>query len=297
MKTHDHKTRLNPLEVVNIYPFSRATQLTDMSLYWIPVATFPIPTLQRQWLLQFLTLLKAKLSVMEMLRAENFLQLKALQHNLHQLFSKTAREYHPCIGLGIPPGGILPETPSTREIKSLVENAPANGQLNLDHLAADYCCWFANKQDERQRADFFGVGGMTVLFLKPDPATTPPDMQIPNFLRTHPALRGKDPEASLKVMYAFKDGFLAKSKETFASHLKDEPIYAGLLFVLPLLTSGDFVSALPEERQKWFDVFHGYCIESRKDKGVLLAFKDPGFDPTLQSILREMRDAKLEYPA
>ncbi len=293
----ERKTRLQPLKSdPAIRPFSRAQQLVDISLYWIPVRAYPVPSLQRKWLLDFLVRLKHHLAKTAGLRVENFLQLKYLQRGLHDKFNKTMMEYHPTTGLGIAPGASLPETPTSTEVKELVEGGTPGQDLNLDHLTADYCCWFVKKQDELQRADFFGVGGMVLVFLEPDPATQPPKFELPRFLQTHPAFKDQNVDEPLRLAFSLKDGFLAKTKQVFGSHLKEEAIYASLPFILPLLKSEDFFRTTPQEREKWFDVFSGYCIESVRDTGVLLALKEPGFDRRLGEILEEMRDQGMEYP-
>lgn len=293
----ERKTRLQPLESdPAIRPFSRANQLHDLSLYWIPVTGYPIPFQQRRWLLEFLIRLKKLLAGNAGLRVENFLQLKYLQQGLHDRFNKTLMEYHPTTSIAIAPGAGLPRTPTSGEIKEMVDANTPGHNLNLDHLTADYCCWFVQKQDERQRTDFFGVGGMFLFFLAPDPATEPPKFELPRFLKTHPAFKNQDIDEPLKVAFALKDSFLAKSKEVFGSHLKEEAVYPSLPFIAPLLRSEDFFRATPEERGKWFDVFHGYCIESVRDAGVLLAMKEPQFDKNLAEILKEMRDEGMEYP-
>ena len=68
------------------------------------------------------------------------------------------------------------------------------------------------------------------------------------------------------------------------------------LFILPLFSSSHLVDASPERRATWFEIFSAYCIESPKDKGVLLAVRDPEFDETMSELVEAVHEKLGEYP-
>lgn len=135
-----------------------------------------------------------------------------------------------------------------------------------------------------------------LLFLATDPNTRPPEVKIPKVMRTHPAFQGADMESKMAMAYSLKDKFLKQSKEVFGETIREEPAYAGIPYILPLLAATDFFRATPTQRAQWFEVFDVYCIESKPDKGVLFAFKDRHFDDALIELVQELRDAGMEYP-
>ncbi len=290
-----YRQRLSPaLTDDSLSPFVRATALEDISLYWLPIDTFPVKFRQREWILTFLDLLRDELAKQEFL-TENFLQLKYAREELNQRFTETLMTYRPLTGMVLTPGAQMPATPTTLEIKDMVENPAADGSISVDHFAPDYCCWFAGLQDSEQRRDFFGVGGMLILWLAQSEETKAPVIEIPRVLRTHPAMQGVDFNAQLRQGFRYKHPFLKRSKEVFAAHLSNEAIKRGAPFILPRLRSQHFFDATPEERAKWFEIFAGYCIESQADKGLLLALKDPKFDEKLVFLLEAMEGKGMGY--
>src|SRR5262249_43366976 len=150
--------------------------------------------------------------------------------------------------------------------------------------------WFIAKQDEQQREDFLGWGGMLLLFLASDPNTKPPEVKIPKVMRTHPAFKSAEIEPKMAMAYSLQDKFLKQSKEVFGEAIREEPAYPGIPYVLPLLAARDFFRATPTQRTQWFEVFDVYCIESKPDKGMLFAFKDRHFDDTMIELVQELRD-------
>lgn len=197
-------------------------------------------------------------------------------------------------GLLLQPQAKPPNLPTAEEVEAEVKKG---GPVDVKQWMADYCYWFIAKQDERQLEDFLGWGGMMFLFLAGDPKTKPPELKIPNVIRTHPAFKDADVKSSMAMAYSLQDKFLKQSKETFGDPVKEDPAYPGIPYILPLLTSKDFFRAAPTQRAHWFEVFEVYCIESKPDKGMLLAFKDAHFDDTLIELVQELRDAGMEYPS
>ena len=164
-----------PEKRVLLQPFKRATDLRDIALYWLPVGQFPMRSRERAWILEFFRMLKARLAASKQLRLETFLQFKVLYPDLLNLFLSRSQQYQPLTGLLLQPGAKLPEMPDFEDIESAVKQG---GPVDVQQWIADYCYWFMAKQDEQQREDFLGLGGMTVLFLAPDQNTKPPDLKI-----------------------------------------------------------------------------------------------------------------------
>jgi hypothetical protein len=279
------------LEPADIYPFRRSMKISTISVYWIGGFTSPMPFLVRQWFLAFISFLKVAVAERG-LRQENFLRFRIVAQHQTERFLQTSLEYEPLAGYAIPPDGSLVKPPTTEDI----ERAIQNGGFKLQDWVGDYTYWFLKKQDERQRQDFFGLGGMMFLWLKHDENTRPPEIEIPAPAQAYLDENGHNMAQVLQELYALQDGFLAKSKAVFGEVLKEDPSYPGIPFVLPLLQAGHFMEASPETLATWFEVFDGYMIESPEDAGVLLAFADRYFDEVLHSVLQEMRNGGVEWP-
>lgn len=290
------RSRLTALDrSKELLPFLRASRIEDISLYWIPVEAYPIPDSQRWWLMQFLMRLKTVLANQYKLREECFLQFKSLYPDLLNRFTERAREYMPMTGASLAPGEMPPALPSFDEIKDQVEKSSKAGTpLDVNRWMPDHTHWFVTKNSEAQREDFFGYGGMFMLYLKPDPKAQAPALKLPKIMTSHPAFN-LDMERDFAAAYSLKDEFLEKSKKLFGEPFREDPSFDGLLFVIPLLNSASFMQATIEQRAEWFELFDGYCIESKEDRGVLLALKDPFFDDRLIGILEEMHDAGEKY--
>ena len=100
--------------------------------------------------------------------------------------------------------------------------------------------------------------------------------------------------ASSRGSLALRDSFQDKSKALFGQGLEDDPQFAGLRFVIPLLESKDFFGQPPEEVGKWLDLFEVYVNESPADGGILMAVKEDR-EESLIALLEEMRAQNLEY--
>lgn len=173
-----------------------------------------------------------------------------------------------------------------------------NGRKKFDfgEFAPDYAYWFVYKDGGKQRQLFFGHGGMTMISLKPDPATIPPELPIPRAWREKlEVFKMFDVDKAVAGACSLKDGFLNKSKELFGAGLENEPQFPGLLFILPLLKSGDFFAQAAEEHERWFQLFDLYINESPADGGVIMA-TGPDFEDTLIELLKKMQEDGLTYP-
>lgn len=286
-----------------LLPWRRADGLGRCFLYWLPVDSFPMPTRQREWLMVFLDRWVLLMKDQFGLRPELFLQYKTVHPHLMKPLLNTMMDFVPVMGLGRKPGTSLPEMPSVDEIqattKKMFDALRQQHPLPLPdankHLP-DYAYWFVDKSEKRQRELFFGFGGVTVTFLKPDPKTVPRPLPIsPNLRKRLPMLQVADIDQLMARAASLADGFLAKSKGLFSAGLENEPQTKGLPFILPLMDADDFFSQPQEVVQQCFDLFDVYFRESPADKGVLLAFATE-IEPSLLTLLKEMREQGLIYP-
>jgi hypothetical protein len=293
-ETAKRSSRLTPLESKrDLRPWVRAPGLTHLFLYWMPVSGFPVPDFQRLWLLEFLNRFSDLLSKKHELRAEVFLKFKLIYPDLLDLFLKTSREFYPMLGLGRQPDAQLPPIPKIEDLQALIDGRE---QFDFGKYMGDYCYWFLNKCEKRQREVFLGNGATLTLFLKRDKATTAPKLPFTPELRAKSeVLRKLDPDRLIGRAFALKDMFLAESKRVFGGGLEHEAQFKALLFVVPILKSQDFFSEPPEESGKWFQVFDIYINESPVDRGILMAFKSD-FEEDLIALLETMRGEGLLYP-
>jgi hypothetical protein len=272
----------------SLTPWVRAVDVTDCSLYWMPISGFPMPHLERQWMLAFLTKLGAKLKKTG-LREEWFLLFNYLFPDLLDTFTSRAGDYMPIAGMTLTPGHAPVKRMEFEELKEVIENAEKKGEMvDVTQWMPDGAQWFARKHPEEQRRDFFGHGGTFGLYLKP-PAEVPQLPEIPLFIRSHPSFSA-DIEADYQMAMSMQDGFLQKSKEMFGEPFRNDPAYEGFVFILPLLNAEAAVSAEPKERQRWLELADAYFFESKEDNGMLLLCKDPEFDESLREILDELRE-------
>src|SRR5579871_1982082 len=117
----EQRRRLEPHDdKIQLRPFVRATKLTDISLYWLPVTEYPMRERERNWMLVFMRRLKSKLASDKKLRLETFLQFKALYPDLLNKFLSRSQEYQPLTGLLLQPGSKPPEIPTFEDMEAAV---------------------------------------------------------------------------------------------------------------------------------------------------------------------------------
>ncbi|HUG82761.1 MAG TPA: hypothetical protein VML01_13910 [Bryobacterales bacterium] len=291
-------SRLSPVDRSrDLLPFRRADELKQCCLYWLPVRSFPAPDSQKNWQLEFFKRLVQRAKDKWALRVETFFQYKSVI-DINDQFQRTAMEFQPLLGLSRRPNaGPLPLMPTNEQLHEDPE-AVLRGEkkININDYLADYCYWFVTKAGEKQRESFLGRGGMTMMFLKADPNTVPPEIYFsPHDRETNKAFQMMDVDAVIQGGFSLADEFLPKSKELFGEDLKDEPQIEGIKFILPLLHTADFFSQPKEMHEKWFGLFDLYVNESPDDKGLLLASKTD-LDEDLIEMLKEMREEDFVYP-
>jgi hypothetical protein len=277
----------------DFHPWIRADRLDDCFLFWLPVGGFPITHDEKKWVTEFLTRLALSLNQHHNLRCEIFMQYKCVGGDIANDFMKYRRKSFALMGLGRRPGATITALPTSEQLQDIVKN---NKSFEIEQWVGDYSFWFIAKQPERQRELFLGLGGMTTIFLPPDPKTKAPPLPCTPALRAaHPAFQKFDVDATHEATYAMSDAFLDKSKALFGAGLENEVQYEGLAFILPLLDSGHFFAAVPEQRAQWFDLFNVYVNESKTDRGIVLAFRE-SYDTLLLEVLESMRADGLTFP-
>jgi hypothetical protein len=290
-------SRLTPLDRgPELLPLVRARQLTLCLLYWIPVSGLPVPHRERRWLNALLDRLSLLLAKKHGLRPEVFLQYKTLVPDLRERFIDQALELRPLMGFAQRPGQEIPPTPTIEDLKGMFEGGE---KYDIGKFVGDFCYWFVRKNEGPQREQFFGHGGMTILYLPPDPKTKVASLRIPKWVREHPSFGDLfklfDPDQVVAGAHALGDEFRRKSVELYAEELKKNIQLKGIPFVIPWLSTRDFFDRPQDESKKWFELFDVYVNESPSDKGILIASK-VDIEEDLIGILKEMKDEELIYP-
>jgi hypothetical protein len=290
-------SRLTPLDRgPALLPLKRAEQLTRCALYWVPVSSFPIPSAQRAWLNSFLDRLSQTMLDAHKLRAEVFLQYKTIYPELLETFTDKSFELIPVMGFSKRPGQELPPIPTLEDLQPLIDGKE---KYDFGKYVGDFCYWFLRKKQKQQRELFWGHGGMTILFLPPDPKTDVQPLRIPKCVRENPTFvelfKIFDPDQVNANAHALADGFGKKSLEMYAEEIKKNLQLKGMPFVIPLLSTRDFFSQPEEECKKWFGLFDVYVNESPLDKGVVIATK-LDVEEDLIGILKQMKEEGLGYP-
>ncbi len=265
----------------------------DCRLFWMPVSGFPLRYKEKAWITEFHSRWSTKLSGMYGLRAEIFLQYKAITPEMGEDFRRYAQRCVKLLGVGRYAENDLPSFPTQQQVKEAIDSGKP---FDFRELIGDYVIWFASKHPEQQRELFLGTGGMTTLFLPPDPKLKPLKLPFTPALRASmPVFQRVDVDGIITGTLAMQDMFLEKSKRLFGQGLEGKPEYPGIAFVLPLLDSSYFFVAEAEMRARWFDLFEVYLHESRKDQGLILAFQKEEYEPALEETLQSMRDDGLAY--
>ena len=288
-------TRLSdPLkEAERLEPWSRATAIDDLFLYWMPVSGFPMTADEKLWLTEFLRLWELKVAAPAKLRPEIFVHMRALSKDAADDFLRYAQKCIVRLGLGRRPAADIPRFPTAEQIKKIAERGET---IDLYEWTGDYHYWFVNKDPARQRELFLGHGGMMTLYLPPDPKIPQNKLPFtPKLREAFAVFKQVDVDAMIEGSNAAMDSFLPESKRLFGKGLEDRPQYPGIPFVLPALDSGHILAATAEQRREWFAFAPMYVRESLQDKGVLLAFQADHED-ALKDLLDEMRSRGVHYP-
>lgn len=288
-------TRLEPIrEEPDYTPWVRAATVEDCSIFWLPVSGFPMQHDERVWLLQFLEAFSVALKDSKGLREEVFLQFSTANETLGPAFRKYVQRVQFLPGLSRTPGESLRGIPDLEEVQKEIQE---NKAFDMAKWTADYAVWFQYKRATEQRELFLGAGGLTLLFLAPDPKTIRPPLPFsPRFRASMPVFQHIDVDGMVEGAYSLHDKFLPQSKELFGKGLNTEISLESIGFVLPLLDSGHLLAALPEVRDTWFELFDVYCRESPKDQGIVLAFRND-YRSLLAALLADFSARGIVHPS
>jgi hypothetical protein len=307
-----------------ILPLRRAEGVQTFGLFWMPARFAPMPEVQREWLTVFLRRLER--SVMQTLRLEKlqFMQERTIRKNeaMQEKFHRKLHRYAPVPGqsrsLNQPPRVKL--TPEVRTAFARNRKNPS-----IEPFMSELAFRFRRDDGGEFTEAFMGFGGMTLLFCGDSSEEMAPQMQLPQmqkvslpkflrkytmlqtmteefdpqapgrmpaFLRNHPSMQplksdlGVDLESDNASMRM--DTFGKKSKDIFGEPIQNSPGFEGLAFILPRLTTQDFLSLVEEEVRKWFEVFDVYIRESPEDEGFVIASKHD-LRPIFREVLETMR--------
>ncbi len=296
-KVDRSRERLSPIDrSKELLPFRRAEKITNQSLYWLAAGAWPMSDGLRKWVLEFCRRIEEHFKGELGLRPESFLAFKALEKlgDMKDAFLRTAIEHRPHLGLARRPGEevTFPAPPTEQDVYAFGDGSK---KFSMSDYIADFAYWFLNKAAVEQRELFFGHGGMTTLYLAPDPETEAPEMAFTPGMMKHPMFKKFNVQRHHEMTYSLQDSFLPKSKELFGEDIKNDPQFPGMLFILPLLETRHFFGADDETVEKWYSLFDVYMRESMLDKGVLIASKHDLDEPMIE-ILKAMRDEGWVYP-
>ncbi|WP_446743876.1 hypothetical protein [Silvibacterium acidisoli] len=317
------------LERAMLLPLRQASALQSFSLFWMPARFDPMPDAQREWLILFLQRFEQGLSSLK-LEKLHFLHSRVLRKNeeLQKTFHKKLHRYGPIPG----PSRSLNQAAPVKLTPEVMKRFAFNRKNpSIEPFMTETA--FRLKKDlagDFTRI-FMGYGGATLIFsgssseemLPQTPAPPLQNVTIPKFLRkysmlqtftedfdpaapgrmpawlrNHPSMRPLKEElgVNLEADRTSKrvDTFGRKSRELFGADLKGSAGYEGLAFVLPRLTTQDFLSRGEDEILKWFEVFDVYIRESPEDEGFVIASKHD-LRPVFREALETMREDGYVY--
>src|SRR5258708_4255914 len=229
-----------------VEPFRWAESLTRCELYWLP-ASLPAREEQRKWTIQFLSELVKGLAPKGELKTELFIESEAIYPDRHDEFIQTSLDFNPVMGFSRTPGAPLTSIPRVDDIEAVRTH---QRPFELKPFLRGVCYWFMGKQSQKQLELFWGLGGITMLLVKPDPAAQAPPLVIPAGVKKHAAYQSMsqdhDIQGKLDMAYSAQSGFLKKTKEYFGKGWEERLEYRGLLYIVPRWSSRDFFN-LPEE--------------------------------------------------
>lgn len=292
------RSRLQPIQEPGIEPWLRSQSMTACDLFWMPAGKAPMPFQQRVWCLRFIAELSRSVLERSGGAPELFLQAKTVRPHLLDVFARNIRRYMPVSGLSRRRNAELPPTPDKEELEGI-----GSGKIPFDmnNYRPDYSYWMLQNFTEEQLNHFFGFGGLSILFLPPNP-TQPPELPpIPSVLFRHPSYAPLLADGRLERMVGtiqrMTHPFFAASKQVFGRGIEDDPAFDGWKYIIPLLDSESFFAASEQELEEWFTLFDVVLSEAPRDGGLLLAAKcELELPSMLVAIVDRMEAEGLQYP-
>lgn len=276
--------RNNPLK-----PWIRAESETRFGLYWAGVSTTPWREQEKRWFSRFL-LQFIQAAAGDGLLPCFFLETRAIHQYCLKRFLRESLEYRVMTVLSRRPWEPLPEELPAEEAEALRrQEKPFALENYLNGLAR----WFRNFPAEKVIPSYFGLGGATMLFMLPDPATSPPRMDFPPGVKKSPHFRELfargNPVDDLKYLLLLKHKGLAALKQAFGRGAEDSLMFQSVPVLIPRLRSQDFFSLDQPVLDALFEASPMYLAESPEEHGIVIASAEP-MDDRLAGLVADVNE-------
>ena len=275
-----------------VHPARLAEDCCRCSLFWLPASSVPMPEMERRWFDEFLTRLDAALSPRFKTHMELFLLQQTVAERCLDSFLDRSLEVRPFPGLSRRPGSTLRGAVSPQELEDLQQN---RRKFQAFDYMDPYCFWLRGGDRAKNRHEYFGLGGMTLAYLKGPPSPPQPAPRMPDFLvrdpRMQATLKNSSLEEQLIMSASLQSPFLAESKQKLLADLPQTLYVRSLGFALPQLRSSDFFTQREEYLSAVFSLFHCLILESPDDNGVLVA-SEQDLRPLIYEVRQTMREAE-----
>jgi hypothetical protein len=256
-------------------PWVRAESLTRCSLYWAGVSSTPLRQSEQEWFLPFLQAFIRTCKEQGWMPCF-FLDVETIQRFCQDRFVAESIEMRAFPAYGRTPWGPLPQPIPEEETDAIRRQEKP---FLLSNYLKGYVQWFRRFQPEKHLPAYFGFGGSTLLFVPPDPATTPP---LPDFspgVKKSPLLKDAfaagDPIEEMKTLLLLKHKAFAALKAAFSKGVEEHTGLKSMPLLIPRLRSQDFFSLEAEVLDVLFEASPIYMAESPEDRGILIASAKP----------------------
>lgn len=271
--------RDNPLK-----PWIRAEGETRFGLYWAGVSTTPWREQEKRWFSRFL-LLFIQAAADDGLLPCFFLETRAIHQYCLKRFLRESLEYRVMTVLSRRPWEPLPEELPAEEAEALRRQEKP---FALENYLYGLARWFRNFPAEKVIPSYCGLGGVTMLFVLPDPDTAPPPLDFPPGVKKSPHFREVfargNPVDDLKYLLLLRHKGLAALKQAFGRGVEDSLMYRSVPVLIPRLRSQDFFSLDEPVLDALFGASPIYLAESPEEQGIVIASSKP-IDDRLASLV------------
>lgn len=259
----------------NIHPWVRAESETRFGLYWAGISSTPWREQEKRWFSRFLELFVNGAAQTGLLPCF-FLETRAIHLHCLKSFLKESAEFRALTVISRRPWEPLPEEFSAEEAELLRRQEKP---FALENYLGGQAQWFRNFPAGKVIPAYFGLGGATMLFIPPDPATAPPPVDFPPGVKNSPHFRELfargNPVEDLKYLLLLKHKALAALKKAFSRGSESSQLLEAVPVLVPRLRSQDFFSLEQEVLDVLFEASPIYLAESPEDRGILLASAKP----------------------
>jgi hypothetical protein len=259
-----------------VAPFARADTYTRCPLYWFPL-DMPAPgKVQESWYRVFLREFEKRIQERFHLAPATFLRVNRMPDSQRDHLIREQMNLVPVAGMAVVPGRPLPKVPTLEELLAEIRS----GKMDLVAMMPEVCYWFLKGRDITVRLPLFGGGNVTQLFLE-DPTAPVYPLTIPAAARK--LLPEIDLDEAVQATVRLQHPFRKRSKELFGAPYHNELSYQGWSFILPALGTADFFQLPEADVRNLLALSPVYLNESRADRGVILASREP-----LEDLLKEI---------